>query len=349
MITIDIVSPVGGLYGGVENVIRLWTEYMDGDSINLRVFHMSRGTAYLNGYAKAYYIDRDFEKADLIYYVEAYRTFIEREGSPDICIATNWPMVSKVCADVRSITGSNMKIISWVHSTIGEYVKVGLGSVDDMLCADVHFAISDLIAGEIRQKDANAEIYTIWNPVNTDVKIDEWHKENVMAYVGRLSYIKRIDVILEAMYRAKSKWILKIVGDGEIRAEVEKWINLLKLQEQVKITGWSNNPWKECEDAGVLVMASEYEGFSMTAIEAAAHGKTIITTEVGGAMDFIIPGINGYYFEQEDAQQLASILDRISEETYRLGDAEICRRCVEKFSVENYFSKVKKIIKDIMR
>lgn len=349
MITIDIVSPVGGLYGGVENVIKLWTEYMDGNDINLRVFHMYRGTAYLKGYSKTYYIDKTFEKADYAYCVEAYKVFVEQDGDPDVCIATNWPMVSRACAQVRDIIKSDMKIISWVHNTICEYDKAGLGNVNDLLYADVHFAISNIIADEIRKKDAKARIYTVWNPVKTDVEIEKEHKENVIAYVGRLSYIKRLDVILEAMYRAKSRWKLKIVGDGEIREEVENWIKILKLGEQVEIIGWSGNPWKECEDAGVLVMASEYEGFSMTAIEAAAHGKTIITTEVGGVTDFIVPGINGYFFEQENAQQLADILDRISENNYKLADVEVCRHSVEKFSVKNYFDRVRKIIEDIVR
>ena len=38
---------------------------------------------------------------------------------------------------------------------------------------------------------------------------------NTMCYVGRLQDVKRVDIILEALYRARHKWKLKIVGTGE--------------------------------------------------------------------------------------------------------------------------------------
>lgn len=47
MITVDILSPVGGSKGGIENVIRLWKGNLDKDVFRLRVIHMAPGMAYL--------------------------------------------------------------------------------------------------------------------------------------------------------------------------------------------------------------------------------------------------------------------------------------------------------------
>ena len=45
MITVDILSPVGGSKGGIENVIRLWKGNLDKDVFRLRVIHMAPGMA----------------------------------------------------------------------------------------------------------------------------------------------------------------------------------------------------------------------------------------------------------------------------------------------------------------
>lgn len=47
MITIDILSPVGGRTGGIENVIRAWTRKLPGDEYDIRVIHMAPGMKYL--------------------------------------------------------------------------------------------------------------------------------------------------------------------------------------------------------------------------------------------------------------------------------------------------------------
>lgn len=51
---IDILSPVGGRCGGIENVIRAWTKNLPRELYDVRVIHMSSGIKYLEGYDRAY-------------------------------------------------------------------------------------------------------------------------------------------------------------------------------------------------------------------------------------------------------------------------------------------------------
>ena len=44
MIKVDILSPVGGKAGGIENVIKLWTKNLLPPEYVVRVIHMSPGT-----------------------------------------------------------------------------------------------------------------------------------------------------------------------------------------------------------------------------------------------------------------------------------------------------------------
>lgn len=350
MITVDILSPVGGRNGGIENVIKLWTKYLDKRQFNLRVIHMAPGIKYLEGYEKAYFFAECEEtelKKRLQYFVENYMSFICTYGEPDICIATNWPVMCLVADWVRKMSGGTYKILSWVHSRIVEYEKAGLGGAAHMACADAHLCISQNNEKNILALDSNAEIYVIGNPIVMQKFVEGPEREHVLCYVGRLQEIKRVDIILEALYRAEHKWHLKILGDGESADELKKIVSYLHQEEQVEFLGWLENPWAYCKDASALVAASEYEGFQLSAAEALSMGMTVISTPVEGVIDYVQPGVNGYFFKQEDAIGLAQILDMIYEGKLSLCDRNVCRNSVKKFSVENYFSNVSSILEKI--
>jgi UDP-D-galactose:(glucosyl)LPS alpha-1,6-D-galactosyltransferase len=347
MLTVDIVCPTGGRGGGIENVIKSWTKHIDHSRINLRIFHMTSGMAYLEGYEKAYCLDKPFEKYDYAYCVAAYDYFIGEAGAPDICIATNWPVLSKVCVQVREQRHLSYKVVSWVHNRVDVYEETGLGGITEMLYADAHFVINRDIKNELLKADPTAKVYLVWNPVDLQQTAAYHPQPMTLAYVGRLSEIKRVDIILEAMYRAKGDWKLKIIGDGEIRENVESWITLLKLNEQVQLLGWKEHPWEECLDTGILVMASEYEGFGLVAFEASSLGMTVLSTPVSGITDYIIPGLNGYLYPQEDAQALADILDSIEYGPYEICDPQQCIASVKEFSTEAYFDRIHTYLMEI--
>ena len=60
-ITIDIVCPYGGSKGGVEDVIYSWVQNLNNDLFEIRVMHMTPGTAYLHGYEKAYFLKNEID------------------------------------------------------------------------------------------------------------------------------------------------------------------------------------------------------------------------------------------------------------------------------------------------
>lgn len=344
MITVDIVCPVGGNAGGVENVILNWTKNINGKDVDLRIFHAYKGGAYLKGYEKQYSIDKEFEKADLSYLIKAYETFINGYGAPDICIASIWPMMTTACANVReNLNLDNMKIISWIHSTLSVYEKEGFGGLSDLLNADAHFTINNDIKESILSADPGAKIYDIGNPIefkeddNEEAEIDPY----MLTYVGRLDAMKNIDIILEAMYRADGNWKLRIIGDGDIREDVKEWIRMLKLEERVSLLGWQEDPWSVCSDSPILVMASDYEGFPMTAIEGSSRGKMLLSTPVNGVKDYIKDGVNGYLFPFGDAQALATILNRLEYGIIEPCDPEKCKESVKDFSSSDYYKKVR--------
>ncbi len=350
MIRIDILSPVGGRAGGIENVIKQWTENMVQPDYMLRVIHMSPGIKYLDGYEYAYAF-REENAADfnekLKSFVNNYAGFINKYGAPDICIATNWPVMCVVADAVRKLLKTDYKIVSWVHSRIIEYKKAGLGGVEEMLCADAHLCISRNNERHLLEKVDKTKVYHVGNPVKMQQFVEEIPTGKQLCYVGRLQDMKRVDIILEALYRAHYKWNLRIVGDGEACQELMKITEYLDLQKWVKFLGWKNNPWDYCKNACALVTASEYEGYMLTGAEAMSMGMTVISTPVEGLIDYLIPGENGYLFEKNNAMELAQVLDYIYEGRLPLCDRQVCRESVDKLKDTYYFEKIKEIIAKI--
>ena len=60
-----------------------------------------------------------------------------------------------------------------------------------------------------------------------------------------------------------------------------------------------------------FVLSSNQEGLGIVAIEAAAAGAPIVSTDCGGIVDIVVDGVNGYRVKKEDARQLADAQHRI--------------------------------------
>ena len=346
-ITIDIVCPYGGSKGGVEDVIYSWVQNLNNDLFEIRVMHMTPGTAYLHGYEKAYFLKNEIDYVDANYCASGYNLFLENLGAPDICIACNEPFATSACRAVLNYSKIDVPLFSWVHTDISRYAISGNGNTYDLLQADYHLAINSQIKNEILSNDPKAVVYVIGNPILHEIPSDiSIGDTNTLVYVGRLAMEKRLDLIIEAIFKAHSFWKLDIIGDGKLMDECKKWIKTLRLGHQVNLLGWKDNPLMYMKDATAVVSASDYEGFSLSCIEALAMGKMLISTPVEGIKEYLKEGENGYFFDFDDADGLAQILDDIASGKKSIASPDICRESVRAYQKENYFATIRQILID---
>ena len=351
MKTIDIVMPTGGSRGGVEYVINAWTKSAISNLYNLRVFHISPGPCdYLEGYEKQWTMplsETGETKLDVEYCARCYGSFVSQYGPPDICIATWIPIVTSACKVVRTKGDYNFIILSWLHSEIDVYKKQGWGGLEHLAFADYHLCISKKTEKEIKSSYPDAKTFFIGNPIKMPHKENRVGDERLICFIGRISKEKRLDIILNAIASAKDNhWKLKIIGDGDEKEKMMGLAKTLEIDNRVDFTGWKDNPWDYVGASTVFIVASDYEGFCVTAHEASALGMTVITTPVNGCIDYIVPGKNGYYFDGS-IKNLTEILDYISDGMLPLCDKNNCEDSVLPFMSDNYFLKLKKIFESI--
>lgn len=136
----------------------------------------------------------------------------------------------------------------------------------------------------------------------------------VVGMVGRISEQKAVDVFVKMAHCIKQKIpnsYFIIVGDGEMRVEIEKMITDYDLDDSFFISGWVDNvsAYMKLFDVGVLL--SRWEGFGLALCEYMVARLPIVTTRVDAIPELILDGVNGILVERDDYQAAAKAVVNI--------------------------------------
>lgn len=106
--------------------------------------------------------------------------------------------------------------------------------------------------------------------------------------VGRLDKGKNHKLIIDAIQDIDAD--LWIIGDGELREELQSYINVLNFNDKVYLLGKKENPFAYISEADCFVFASNHEGFPNVLVEALACGLPIISTDCqSGPREILAP------------------------------------------------------------
>ena len=161
------------------------------------------------------------------------------------------------------------------------------------------------------------KVYTINNFINGN-EIIEKSKEYVndkfdFVVVARLDEkSKRISRVLEASKILKDKgykFSVGIIGDGESYKDYDEYIKNNNLCDFVKLLGLKSNPYPYIKGSKSLVISSEYEGYSLSFLEAKILSTYIISTDVGDTKQDL-PKENGVVVEK-NANSIAKAMENV--------------------------------------
>lgn len=133
--------------------------------------------------------------------------------------------------------------------------------------------------------------------------------------VARLQFMKRIDTVIDALSLLTNKTDCKlvIIGEGEARSALELQVYRLGLQDRVQFTGSLKNPFPVLIQATAFVLASEYEGFSNSVLEAMFCDVPVITSFCSSDARQMCNRRAALGFEVGDHRQLAEHISALFE------------------------------------
>jgi glycosyltransferase involved in cell wall biosynthesis len=121
------------------------------------------------------------------------------------------------------------------------------------------------------------------------------HDAPVVAIVGRLYPVKDHSLFLlsaAALVRRRKDAHFLVVGDGELRAELEELCGKLGITGSVHFLGWRRDLPAIYADSDIVAVTSLNEGTPVSLLEAMACAKPVVATAVGGVPD-LFPGKEG--------------------------------------------------------
>lgn len=204
--------------------------------------------------------------------------------------------------------------------------------------ANAVIAVSQSLGHVIREQFG---INTIYVPNMVDVNIFYFwpeKKDNKFNFVstGNLIEIKRMDLTIEAFYRAfknNNNVSLTIFGGGSERQNLENLIREYKLNSKVKLMG-------ECSrdiignfyrNADCFALASQSETFGVAYIEALAAGIPVIATKCGGPEGFVNEK-NGVLIPVNDVESLKDAMIYMYDNSFKYDREKISLDIVKQYS-----------------
>ena len=113
----------------------------------------------------------------------------------------------------------------------------------------------------------------------------------LIGIVGRVTEIKNHRLFLEAAAQLKNRMGSKIrfviIGDGNLRGDLEAQAKSLGLEKDVSFLGTRNDPENFYPALDIVALTSLNEGTPLTLIEAMANARPVVATSVGGVVDLL--------------------------------------------------------------
>jgi glycosyltransferase involved in cell wall biosynthesis len=119
----------------------------------------------------------------------------------------------------------------------------------------------------------------------------------VIGMVANFRYIKRHDVLLQAMVKMReivSAVHCLLIGDGPLRVQIEKLAEQIGLDGAVSFLGSRSDVPELLSSLDVFVLTSDSESFSNVIIEAMAASLPVVATKCGGPEEIVVEGETGF-------------------------------------------------------
>lgn len=174
-------------------------------------------------------------------------------------------------------------------------------------------AVSEFTRG-LALKHYHEEIRVIPNGIDLDARDAEGIRVNPIpriVFAGRFMAQKSPVYVVRVLKELSDlPWECVMIGDGPLTEDVKREIRSCGLENRFQLTGWVEPQqvldWFDKSD--ILFMPSLSEGLPVVGVQALSRGLAIVASHIGGFLDLVDHGKNGYMIEVGDTNQFVSRL-----------------------------------------
>ena len=153
-------------------------------------------------------------------------------------------------------------------------------------------------------------------------------------FLGRIMKEKGVDELFTAARHLKGKYGEQVHFDlvGFFEDEYKETVERLVKEGIVTFHGFQSDPKPFYKSAHCVVLPSYHEGMSNVLLEAAATGRTVITSDIPGCREAVEDGKTGYLCRKQDAESLEKAMQNFLnlDETARQKMGELGRIKIER-------------------
>lgn len=169
--------------------------------------------------------------------------------------------------------------------------------------------------------------------------------------VARFEEQKDHGTLLQALARLRDRpWRLELVGDGPLQGTVERQAAALDLTDRVLFAGHRDDVAERLAQSQLFVLASRWEGFPLSILEAMRAGLPVVASDVGGVGEAVVDGATGRLVPPARPGVLAGALAELlsaAEMRRRMGRAGRLRY-EEHFTFERMFGKTFRVYEEAL-
>ena len=250
------------------------------------------------------------------------------------------------------------KNIAWIHGEVSDLKKLDRERrLQDEAFEKVQkiVAISDITRRSLEELFPRHidKIECIYNGIDID-KVRKSAEEETqiklekdsMLFVGRLDDNKQPQRLLSVLKQVRKKRKVKLyyLGQGNLQQVLVETVEKEGLSDSVEFLGYQDNPMPIVKQAGVVLLLSKSEGFSIALLESVALGVPFIATDVGGARILSNDERCGKIIET-DEEATEAFFTLINQEREKL--MRECAISIERFALPEYIRKIEELIDSV--